>query len=64
MYSAARGREVNGRSIPTPWQGRWLRYERRAGVLVPVAGEVEWLLRAGRQPYWRGELREVALDHD
>jgi hypothetical protein len=64
VYSAARGRDVHGRSVPTPWQGRWLRYERRAGLLVPVAGEVEWLLPAGAQPYWRGELQEVAFGTD
>jgi hypothetical protein len=64
VYAAARGRDVHGHSIPTPWQGRWLHYERRAGLLVPVAGEVAWLLPEGALPYWRGRLIEVAYEHD
>lgn len=64
VYSAARGREVNGRSVPTPWQGRWSRYEWRASLLIPIAGEVEWLLPAGPQPYWRGELGKVEFGGD
>ena len=34
------------------------------GLLVPVAGEGEWLLPDGVEPYWRGELRGVVFEHD
>jgi hypothetical protein len=64
VYSAARGREVNGHSVPTPWQGRWSRYEWHASLLIPTAGEVEWLLPTGPQPYWRGELGNVEFAGD
>jgi hypothetical protein len=64
VYSAARGRDVNGHSVPTPWQGRMRRYERCAGLLIPLAAEVEWLLPAGAQPYWRGELTEVQFEYE
>ncbi len=54
-----RGRQANGKVIPTPWEGRWSRYELREGMLVPVQGEVAWLLPEERKPYWRGQLKEI-----
>jgi hypothetical protein len=62
VYSAVRGRVVSGRSVPTPWQGRFSRYESAASLLIPMAGEVEWLLPAGPQVYWRGELGKVEYE--
>ncbi len=58
-YTPARGRDLHGRSVPTPWQGRFTRYERRGGLLIPLEGEVEWLLPEGPQPYWRGRIAEA-----
>jgi hypothetical protein len=31
-------------------------------VLVPLDGEVEWLLPEGKKPYWRGHIDEI--DHE
>ena len=59
VYSPARARYVGGRAVPTPWLGRWLSYGVREGVRIPLAGEVEWVLPEGPQPYWRGEIREA-----
>jgi hypothetical protein len=65
VYTGARERDVGrGRTLPTPWQGRFSRYARRAGFRVPLAGEVEWILPEGPQPYWRGELTGVAFEQD
>jgi hypothetical protein len=65
VYTGARERDVGrGRTLPTPWQGRFSHYARRAGFRVPLAGEVEWLLPEGPQPYWRGELTSVAYEQD
>ncbi len=58
----ARGRAAGGSVIPTPWEGRWESYERRDGMLVPIRGEVAWLLPSGRWPYWRGRITRVAYD--
>lgn len=52
----ARGRTVGGRTLPTPWEGRWSHYAERAGMQVPLTGEVAWLLPEGRRPYWRGTV--------
>jgi hypothetical protein len=60
VYTAARGRDVNGVSVPTPWEGRLRAWGEREGVRVPLAGEVAWLLPEGRQAYWRGRLVAVS----
>jgi len=62
VYSPDRGRDVNGTSVPTPWQGRWFEWEERDGMRIPVRGEVEWLLPEGPQPYWRGRVRVIRFD--
>ena len=62
VRAPARGRMVDGRSIPTPWEGRWSRYEPRGGMWIPITGEVAWLLPEGRKAYWRGTLTDVAYD--
>lgn len=60
VSAEARGRTVDDKILPTPWQGRFWNYQWRGGMLVPLSGEVSWLLADGPQPYWRGEIRELA----
>jgi hypothetical protein len=63
VYTPARMRDVQGRFDITPWQGRFERYERRGGVLIPTSAEVEWVLpTTGAQVYWRGEIGDVIYD--
>ncbi len=59
VRAEARGRAVGGKTIPTPWEGRWQAYESRDGMLVPTEGEVSWLLPEGRKPYWRGTVTGI-----
>lgn len=54
-----RGRSVRGRTVPTPWEGRWSDHQWHDGVRVPMAGEVAWLLPEGRRPYWRGRVMRL-----
>ena len=56
VYAEARHR--NG--TPTPWQGRFWDYAWREGMLVPLAGEVAWVLPEGEKPYWRGRIEQIA----
>jgi hypothetical protein len=58
----SRGRTVAGKVIPTPWQGRWGRYERRDGMLIPLEGEVAWMLPEGPKPYWRGRITSIRYE--
>jgi predicted secreted hydrolase len=62
VSTSARARDVNGRTVPTPWQARILRYEEHGGMKIPMAAKVEWLLPEGPQPYWRGEIVEIAFE--
>jgi len=59
VYTPSRFRDVDGASVPTPWEALVSKYEERDGVLVPSAGEAAWLLPDGRFPYWRGEVVEL-----
>jgi len=59
VETEARGRMVNRQMVPSPWAGRFWNYERRAGMLVPLQGEVAWLFPDGPRPYWRGRMTEI-----
>lgn len=59
VYAASRMRDVNGRGVPTPWLGRFGRWEERGGMKIPAEGTVGWVLAEGWQPYWRGEITEA-----
>lgn len=58
-----RGRMLDDRIIPTPWEGRMFDYQRRNGLLIPMQGEVAWLTPEGRLPYWRGTIIELRYQH-
>lgn len=60
VFTPGRMRDVGGRGVPTPWEGRFQRYERHGMFLIPVEGEVAWLLPEGRQIYWRGRVERAA----
>jgi len=59
VYTPARRRDANGVAVPTPWEGRFARYETRHGFLIPIEGEVAWLLPSGRESYWRGRVTDI-----
>jgi hypothetical protein len=56
VRAEARGRTVQGKVVPTPWEGAWSQYAERDGMRVPLSGEVAWLTAEGRKPYWRGTI--------
>jgi hypothetical protein len=53
---AMRMRDVDGVGVPTPFVGYFRDYQRIDGMMIPVAGEVEWLLPEGRLDFWRGRI--------
>jgi hypothetical protein len=58
--SMTRYRDVDGRGVPTPFEARFRSgYRRVGGMMVPVAGEVVWLLPEGPFTYWRGRPAEI-----
>ena len=54
VRAEARDRVTNGKTVSAPWQGRFWNYAERAGMRVPLDGEVAWLLPQGAKTYWRG----------
>jgi hypothetical protein len=59
VQADARGRTVGKQVTPTPWRGRLWNYQQHAGMLVPLEGEVAWLLPEGAKPYWRGRITKL-----
>ncbi len=62
VRAEARGRTVAGAVIPTPWEGRWSNYELRDGMLIPLEGEVAWILPEGPKTYWRGRITRLSYE--
>jgi len=62
VRAAARGRNVAGGMVQTPWEGRWWNYELHSGMFIPVEGEVAWVLSEGPEPYWRGRITGISYE--
>lgn len=60
VFTPERARDVDGRAVPTPWEGRFSDYAEREGMRIPLAGEVAWILPGGPQPYWRGRITSAS----
>lgn len=63
VYSDGRYREVDGEFIETPWQGRFWNYDQRDGILVPLNGEVSWMLQAWPNDPHGGALNNKLATH-
>jgi len=64
VFTPGRYREVNGKYELTPWAGHFRSYEEREGMQIPVEGDVEWRLKDGSFPYWKGRIVEVTYDFE
>jgi hypothetical protein len=62
VRTEARGRMVKGKMTPTPWEGRWSNYQQHDGLLIPMSGEVAWILPEGDKPYWRGTITSLKFE--
>ena len=63
VRSDGRYRVVDGEQVATPWQGRFWDYVLRDGMLIPLEGEVAWLLQEGPKPYWRGCIQRIEYEY-
>lgn len=61
IYVPDRGREVEGRYVPTPWRGRFGSHRDVGGFRIPLEGEVAWVVDGEEVPYWRGRI--VAVEY-
>lgn len=62
VYSPDIERMVAGTARPTPWEGRFTNYEQQNEMLVPVDGDVGWILPEGRLSYWRGHTQRMSYE--
>ncbi|MFH1763501.1 MAG: DUF6544 family protein [Gemmatimonadota bacterium] len=62
VRSEGRYRQVDGIQGATPWQGRFWSYERRDRMLIPLEGEVAWVVEGEPRPYWRGRIQEIEYE--
>jgi hypothetical protein len=60
---ADRVRDVDGEGVPTPFVARVGEYRRIDGMMIPVAGEVEWILPEGRFAFWRGRITDAKYEY-
>jgi len=62
ILAEARDRLVDGVAITSPWEGRFCNYAMRGGMLVPLDGEVAWLLPEGAKPYFRATTTALTCE--
>jgi len=63
VSAEGRYRNVAGVPVATPWQGRFWEYEGRDGMLIPLEGEVGWLLQGELKLYWRGRIQRAEYEY-
>ena len=54
--NAKRHRDVRGTQVLTPWRGRFADYSMVGGLMIPLTGEVAWIVDGKEEPYWRGRV--------
>jgi len=64
VWAAARGRSSGKNVEYMPWQGRFWNYAERAGMMVPLEAEVEWLTPEGPKPYYRSKLTSISFEFE
>ena len=62
VSAASRNRQVKGGVEATPWMGKFSNYKEHEGMLIPMEGEVMWMLPTGEKPYWRGHISDIQYE--
>ena len=57
--STARYRDIGNELVLTPWAGHFRDYARIDGMMIPTAGEVEWIPPTGPVSVWRGRIDDA-----
>jgi hypothetical protein len=60
--SAQRYRDVSGKSVMTPWVGQFHEYKSVQGMMIPMVGEVAWILSGGVSSYYRGTTTNITFE--
>lgn len=62
IYTPGRWGFFEGGYKQVAWEGKFRKYSRRQGVLVPSQGEVGWYLDGEWRSVWRGTIISASLD--
>ncbi|MDP3090503.1 MAG: hypothetical protein Q8N04_07500 [Nitrospira sp.] len=62
IYSPGRFGRFNGEYKQVPWEGYFRDYQERAGMRVPLYGEVGWYVDGTLQIVWKGDLVDVRYE--
>ncbi len=62
VFAEARGRLVGDKMTQVPWQARYSNYFERGGMVVPLHGEVAWVLPEGTKTYYRSLMTTVSYE--
>lgn len=54
-------REYSEAKQKRPWVGEFSKYQERKGILIPIHGEVSWLLGTDKFTYFKGDIEEYSL---
>jgi hypothetical protein len=61
--TAVRQRQVDGAAVMTPWVGRFNEYKSVQGMMIPMLGEVAWVLPGGdTSSYYRGRTLQITFE--
>ena len=55
-FAADRPRAATSPILPTPWRGRFSDFRLHAGLWIPFAGEVAWIIDGQEVVYWQGRI--------
>jgi hypothetical protein len=61
IYVPDRDRSDGKTSETLPWLGEFSQYEERAGTVIPIQGQVSWLLDSGKFTYFVGKISTYTL---
>ena len=62
VYAESRERVAGGSTELRPWEGRFFDYQEVSGMMIPMQGEVSWILESGPKPYWRGTTERISFE--
>jgi len=64
IYSPDRFGIFDGEYKQVPWEGHFRDYQVRAGIRVPLYGEVGWYIEGTLQIVWKGDLMDVRYEFE
>lgn len=54
-------REYSELKQKRPWEGEFSKYQDKNGILIPMHGEVSWILDNGKFTYFKGDIEDYAF---